>query len=459
MKLITRVLVLCVLFLVAGSLIVFSFKKSIFDDGKPNILIIVIDAWRRDHTGLYGYPRDTTPNIDRFSRKALTFENASSPSSWTVPSIASFFSGFYSTVHGVISHYDGKARSLSSDIVTFAEILKRDGYTTGAFIANHWVSKELGFGQGFDTFDHISDIYKPTAFMVNMQVQRWFEESPRHPFYVYVHYMDVHGPYRAPAPYSVLFKSVEKRPLTKDQRALLSYLEVNPIVDNNNLSYYLDQYDGEIRYTDHNIGSLLGRLHDLKKMEDLILVITSDHGEAFFEHGVCDHGYSLYSEEISIPLIMKYPDENCLTDMPSYETKRVDLMDISSTLLDRLALGYPYTKEGHEIAPDDQQKYIIAEEISKDMKGPPKIACIVQKYKAIYALDDAELVEFYDLEKDPAEKDNLIQTLPDKEGETKEIIEKHIRTSVQRKKELNLSENEINLDPGLIEKLKLLGYL
>lgn len=326
-------------FLIINGLIYFDRRFNI--PAGPNLIILMADALRKDHLGIYGYPRETTPVLDRFAAKNHHYPNVTAASSWTNPSIASFFTSLYVSTHGCLSYMDDENNRLDPALVTLAEGLREKNYSTGAFVANHLLKESLYFNQGFEVYDGISDDYKPPAAAVNRKALEWIRSRRGRPFFAYLHYMDVHGPYRAPGEYSRLFRSKEKRPLNADERAMLrSY--ITPEADND-LNYYINQYDGLIRYLDTEIGKLLAALFREGLLENSIVIFLSDHGEAFFEHGFCTHGRSLYDEEIEVPLIVSLPEDFAWPLRPETE---LNLIDLSAAIFEGLGLPVPYPLDG-----------------------------------------------------------------------------------------------------------------
>ena len=432
---------------------------------KPNILIIMIDTLRRDHVGIYGYHRETTPNIDRFAQKATVYHNAVSQSSWTNPSIASFLTSLYPSVHGVLSFAnegkEARADILNDEIVTLAEFLKSKGYSTGAFVANKWICERLGFGQGFDVFDSINSKFKPSAPEVNEKALQWIKRNKNKPFFAFLLYMDVHGPYKPPAPYDTFFKSTENRQMNDKEAASLRYLSVGRTKDKNNLNYYIDQYDGGIRYTDHHIGQLIDDLEADNILKNTFMVITADHGEAFFDHGFCNHGWSLYNEEIDVPLIIKFPNS---IKAPASVKSGVMLIDIGSTIYNILDTHFPNSGAGMHslVALNDNllpHRAIFSEHLTPK-RGHPKIALEKDNFKAIYLTKLKKVTKLYNIEKDPEEINNLIDIYPEKAKEYEKEIQSWQRDNIQERKKLVTEKASTTItEQTTLEQLRSLGYL
>jgi arylsulfatase A-like enzyme len=296
----------------------------------PNILVILVDALRADHLSNYGYERPTSPNIDRIAHQGTLFENAFSTSSWTKPSHASLLTGRYTYEHET----EGWG-SLDDRYPTISEVLQARGYRTGAFSANVWVfSRRYGFGRGFVHFeDHyrtinsdvVNTLYgriieyyvfhrvlgidhkidRRSAQDINQALLRWIERDPDRPFFAFINYYDVHDPYMPPQPYRSMFSELEKPGglINTDWDMDHIYMPLTP----EQLQGEIDAYDGAIACVDEHIGQLFSELHRRGMTENTLIVITSDHGDMFGEHGLFEHTNSLYREVIHVPLIFWWP--------------------------------------------------------------------------------------------------------------------------------------------------------
>jgi arylsulfatase A-like enzyme len=274
----------------------------------PNVLLVSIDSLRADHLGSYGYPRDTTPSIDRLARRGALFETAISSASWTVPAHMTMLTGLPPEVHGVNDRFS----ALSPDAVTLAEALHGAGYQTAAFISGPTVMAQYGFAQGFDLFDdRMVEVGRtqPTSpgllELVEGHLDRWSDAGRHAPFFVFLHMWDVHYDYAPPEPYDRLFDPDYAGDLTGhdfEQNA-----RIHAGMDARDLQHLIALYDGEIRYTDEHVGRVIERLRALHALDDTIVVVTSDHGEEFFEHGLKGHAKTLYDEVLHVPLVISYP--------------------------------------------------------------------------------------------------------------------------------------------------------
>ena len=330
--------------------------------GRPNVLVLLLDALRADHLGCYGYARDTSPALDSLAAGGVIFESAVAQASWTKPSIPSLFTGLYPIQHRV---FTGDTRDtadrITSDALdqehqTLAEALRSAGYATGAFVENVQISSFLGFDQGFDVYEeNLGD-----ARRIAERLLRWLDGGGGRPFFAYVHFLDPHWPYSPPDPYHVMFPGPEGAAVDFNNLNWKSFergiekgeIDLGPA----DLEAMQCFYDGEIRYTDAAISRILGFLRDRGLFENTIIVVTADHGEEFMEHGRVGHGHSLHDELLRVPLILRWPGGRA-----ARATGQVELVDVMPTLLDLVGTASPETAgrslrpllEGGELEPRD----------------------------------------------------------------------------------------------------------
>lgn len=297
----------------------------------PNILLVVIDSLRADHLFSYGYSRETSPNLDRLASEGVLFERAFSTAPYTAPSHASLLTGYYPHQHGV--QWGDRRPTFDGRYPTIAETLQEKGYRTGAFSSNRfWFTREQGFGRGFLHFEenfhspgdmamrtllgqkleefvikkYLTDYpWRLKSDRVNEGVVKWLEDDTDRPFFAMINYFDVHDPYFPPQPYRSMF-SAQDFP----GGIVNSHQErYDPVLTPDEVQDEKDAYDGAISYVDAHIGELLAQIEEMGLGDNLMVVVTSDHGEAFGEHGTFIHANSVYREEIHVPLIMWQPGQ------------------------------------------------------------------------------------------------------------------------------------------------------
>jgi len=331
-------LLLAVLVLALGSV---QCRRAPHPSG-PNVLILVVDALRADHLGLYGYSRDTTPRLDEYARGGVVFDRAYSQASATLPSVCTMFTSLYPTDHAV---REGGPLVLSEDFTTLAEILKDSGYRTGFFSANalfgYNVSGDderwsLGFEQGFEEFfvapgSHSGYVRAQT---LNERALKWItRRGSRKPFFAYIHYMDPHIPYDPPAEFRDLFPNSYEGEIDWGKRMLKLWASGESIPEEAR-QHLISLYDAEIAYADHCVAQMLGSLDAAGALSDTLVIVTADHGEAFHEHdGIWVHGLGLYEELIRVPLLVVAPNAEVGTE-PSRIGSVVGLIDLMPTILD-----------------------------------------------------------------------------------------------------------------------------
>jgi arylsulfatase A-like enzyme len=271
-----------------------------------SILLVSIDTLRADHLGAYGYPRPTSPFLDELAGEGTLFETAISSAPWTLPAHASLFSGLYPSTHRAV---DG-SEAIADTVTLAAEIFQQEGFATGGFVASWFVSENYGFDRGFDQFESFQQTLKnnhknkiPAAQVVNGAVD-WLQANGENPFFLFVHLYDAHFNYNPPAEHGALFETgyVGPRPL---YRNYFFYGENQ--MDPGLLAQEIAMYDGEIHYIDAELRRLHEKLEEMGLANDVLVVVTADHGEEFFERGSWGHAHTLYDEVIRVPLIARGP--------------------------------------------------------------------------------------------------------------------------------------------------------
>ncbi len=310
---------------------------------KPNILLYVVDTLRANRMSLYGYERDTTPNLRKWAERGLVFDNAYSNGSDTRAGIPALLaSGTPDQMRGHMQMIRGRPSA------PIAELLKRRGYRTGGFQANQTMSRSLGYARGFD-FYKIFKTYvgdervKTAAPPLHEAALEWTQRDRRFPFFTFIQTMDVHNPYDAPPPFrDRYYKGPTERPLpdvsgvTKEagERILAAYATLEP-----------DQYDECVAYADAQIGDFLTRMEEHGLLSNTVVIITADHGESLGEGAPFPHGASLEEEIVRIPLIILLPW--------AVQHRRIDdivsLVDIAPTIADLVGLQPPLDYSGRSI--------------------------------------------------------------------------------------------------------------
>jgi len=438
-----------------------------------NIILILIDTLRADHLSCYGYKQNTSPNIDRFAKEGVLFTNSFSQASWTKPNVASLFTSLYPAQHNAKIYTD----ILPGRVNTIAEILRDKGYTTAAFVANPNVKRFFNFHQGFASYYDdfktykkyhetieksiwgkiIRNIsrnrffllpqYKVRAEMLNSLVIPWLVNNKDNKFFLYLHYNDPHAPYTPPFHFY------------KEYIEGLSAVYYSRRLDINKINMAL--YDGEIKFTDFYIGQLLKTIDYLGLRKNSLVILLSDHGEAFREHENTEHGSTLYQEEIHVPLIMRLPSYIPANRTIAYQACTIDIMP---TIFDILNINYKGVMEGKSLVPvikgqelKGQRDYIFSEE--HPSAGNVQILSLIKgEYKYIFTevfKHDWKNEKLFNLVKDPEEFKNIINQNPSKA----KIMKKEIERLTKHMKETSLSSVRAKVDEKTREEIRALGYI
>lgn len=417
-----------------------------------NIILITIDSLRTDFLGCCSSEnKDITPNLDQFAEKSIIFENAIAQAPYTGASISSLFTSKYprSTVTS--------DNMLREDNVTIAEILKKNGYKTAAFHSNPFLSKNFGFNRGFDTYHDTIFVksrlhrliskqpYFPAS-GVNKEVISWLRDNSTSPFFLWIHYMDPHGPYQSKKGFAYLNK-------IKAERLWRKAVKNPDSITENELKTLISNYKEEVRYLDQNLGVLFNLFDELNLTLNTIIIVTSDHGEEFREHGLFSHPRQLYDELIRVPLIIKLPN----VGREQRIVRQVGLIDIVPTILDSLNLNRNNRFEGNSLLPliEDENNEIFPDYTMSDAtpdRDYRHICIRTDEWKYILNEQNGNR-ELYNLFEDPKEQANLI----DAKKEISKNLEKKLLKNLPPKKP-EKEPSELELDGELKQRLRDLGY-
>ena len=311
--------------------------------GPPSVLLYVVDTLRVDGLGLGRPGESDSPRIDGFARDGVVFEQARAQSSWTRPSVASLFTGRNASAHGVHTRDD----RLPDGATTLAEILSAQGYDTAFVTTNPNTGSFFGFGQGFAS---MLELYaRSEAGIVDQQelvtrseeVTRraidWLEQAKR-PFFLVLLTIDPHYPYRPPPEFA------------RTQAPLGDVLR-DEIVDPETRRAVRDAYRGEIAANDDAFGALIDHLRASRQLDDTLVILTSDHGEEFWDHGSTLHGRTLHEEVLRVPLVMRWPGHPAL-DAGTRVATPARSIDLLPTILDLLGLPPHAAAEGRSLLRD-----------------------------------------------------------------------------------------------------------
>ncbi len=439
-----------------------------------NIILVSLDTLRADHVSFYGYPRETTPNIDEMAKDSVVFLNTFSSSPWTLPSHVSLMTAMNCINHGIY-HNDQK---IDPAILTLADVLREHSYFNGAITGGGFVSGSYGFNKGFDSYHVRGDINAPDqAEKICRASLDWIQRHKDRNFFLFVHTYQIHSPYVSPAPYNEAFLSGHSAVKQFDLHNYRFYQEnrYSPPATEDIGQNIIDIYDGGILYTDEVlIKTLIEELKTLNLYDNTMVIILSDHGEEFYEHKAWAHGHSVYNEIIKVPLIIKFFD----SDYAGNKIKKyARLIDVMPTILDALNIKYPdQYADGENLLSlinnnnTGVEERIFLSELSTDPidgKIPKKTAINRGQNKLImndeftpqnYAYfttppPKIEKFEIYDIQADPNEKTNFALSDPDLTSQLIKFLEIHFIKKCDWS-----STNTENLDE-IREQLRALGYI
>ncbi len=441
----------------------------------PNVVMIVLDALRADHLSIYGYGRETSPNIDRLAREGVMFSNAHSQGNRTIIAMPALFTSLYPSFHGAIGR--GKLmRPLPHDHTTIAEMFSSKGYTTVGLMNNVYLKTKFNLTQGFDRLEEFyaerynlglykflrhSGIIERPRFAVNVHPDadevtdvalQWLDRLEDRPFFMYVHYMDTHHPYAPPPPYDTLYGKTGDVPtpmgLFKTTTQLLRSDRLDELKDIE-LEKLVDYYDGTIRIADDEIGRLIERVVVASGDRETIVVITADHGDEFMEHGSLYHNNLVIEELIHVPLIF-------WSSKSFQRGNRVDCLvrhvDVLPTLGDLAGADIPAEAEGRSLVPllDGEITSIEVESISE---GDFCTALSVGNWK-IMRVDTTDSFLLFDIDETPRETRDLSKTHPDEYERMHARLFEYLKKAKELRKAM-----EAEADEDTIRALKALGYI
>jgi len=378
----------------------------------PNLLLVVVDTLRADHLGTYGHGEDTSPRIDELAGQGVVFERMYSQAPWTKPSVASLFTSLYPPQHQVLE--EGTDNRLASSLTTLAEVLADAGYRTGAVSQNPHIQANTGFDQGFGEFHGLSGYVSGVDEMLDAG-RGFLDREAGRPFFLYMHFLDPHGPYAPPPKLRKRFlgerETKKARVVSGRVGKMLEGEELSIELEAGDLDYLEALYDAEIRWVDVAVGRLLDHLEERGLADDTVVLLTADHGEEFMDHGTLKHGYQLYEESVHVPLIVR---------APGVEPRRVDRMvaqhvDLAPTVLDLLGQPVPSAAQGRSLRPWLEGRETAGPEtalLGTSWREIDRFAVREGSWKLVRHADQGR-TELYDLASDPTERKNVAGDHPD----------------------------------------------
>ena len=392
-------------------------SKLVSEARSANLLICVLDAARADHVGCYGYPRETTPNMDQLAGESVVFRNHFAPCSFTSPSTASLFTGLYPDTHRIVER-----ETLDEGTFTLARGLKAAGFRTALFSSNVSASPERGLRAAFE------EVFPEpgsrggagrgpagggggrrwrTPEGLTRAFAKWLAEERMSRFFAYVHLLPPHVPYDPPAAFARPF--TEQEPPTV-RRVGFEFPEVAPRYEERELlepKQWVNMYDANLRWGDWGVGEVVRLLREHGLLDNTLLIVTSDHGEAFGEHGYINHGLAVYDECVHIPLLIRFPRQQRLVGEVAALTQAVDLLP---TICDLYQTPYPHEDvQGSSLLPLlDGSKSKLRAYVFAVSEGNWPSYLVRDAQWSLILYRGGKLRALYDLRSDPGQTRNVI---------------------------------------------------
>lgn len=423
---------------------------------RPHIVLVTADALRADHLSLFGYPRQTSPRLDAFAQRATNFRRAVAVIPKTGPSFATLFTGLLPREHGVRSNFGTVPAQLS----TLAERLRGAGYRTAAFVANPALRSSRGFDRGFDSWVPIPAVSGRE--LVNPAFLAWARDGFREPTFVWLHYLDPHGPYEPPqellAPFLAdeLAASAERVPLDPAEppfspnKLLGAVPHYQRIPGEDRVAVYVARYDAEIRRVDRSFGEVLDFLDSHGLADDTAVIFSSDHGESLGEHEFYfEHGWFAYEPTLHVPLLIRLPGQ----EEGATDDRLVSTLDLHATLLALARVPPAPGSRGVDLfGGEEPEAHVLIENADR---YPIRLRGLrTAGWKYLFREDDGS-EELYRLSDDPDEQNNLVRLETERLVELRQAFREALADGVEADTPAPSQAD----DPETRERLRALGYV
>lgn len=421
-----------------------------------NVILISLDTLRADRLGVYGYSRDTSPALDRFAAESFVFERALAPAPNTPPSQMSMMTSLYPGRHG----FTGNGDRLSPHFATLAERMQAAGFQTAGFVDGGYLNARFGFGRGFDVYDQTGGGFA----QILPRAMRWLRSHGDSPFFLFLHTYDIHAPYASPPPFRDRFlEEPYQGSFVPTAANMLRAFKGEIELDDADLRFIESRYDEGIRYTDAQLGGFLRYLAGNGYLDATAVLITSDHGEEFHEHGSVLHWQLFYEPNLRVPLVVRPPG-----GMPQQVRvgAQAELIDVLPTVLDWV---------GAEALPAAQGRSLVAS-MARHRSGwqralaglrpaptafawwsdpavLPLRSAVGGGYQLIFDEKRAGADQLFDIEVDPLAQNDVAA---EHTGVVERLRAEGLRAMARNRPPGDDTRQE--LDPEIREQLRALGY-
>lgn len=419
---------------------------------RPDVVLVILDAARGDRFPGWDYPRDTIPNLRRLAERALAFRRAFAECPTTSCSIPALISGVALLGGGQV---DG-GRHLSDEVVTLAEALRGAGYRTVAFSATPNNSAARSLDQGFDEFRELWGRDNPDhgpSSMSRLASEVLRAQPTAVPLYLQLHYLPPHQPY-APGPEFDRFTDPAYDGPIRPRMSLKPYSLGVETLAGKDLEHLIGLYDGNLLRADAAVAEVFETMRDTGRWDDALVVVTSDHGEAFMEHGRQGHNTTLYDEMLHVPLLIRLPRDERPAGVDG--ERLASLLDVVPTVLGRLGIAAPPEVDGVDLigSPSDPRRPRLLLTRTSHPEHP-MLAARTRYWKAI-AWPRHQLQMLFDLERDPGEHVNRVGERPWVYAGMGLTLRRRLRAAAAAAPEQGAA---VELTPAAEEALRALGYL
>lgn len=433
----------------------FSFLVCSCSTDQPlNLVIVMVDTLRADHLEFLGNQRHVAPHLSELASQSVVLLNHYAHASRTGPSVASLMTGLHPPSHGVVNPLTSFVAKgvLMAEVTTLAEILHHAGYECRGIVTNPNVGERFGFSQGFDSYDYIDIL---TAEEVNRHAEALLKNTTG-PFFLYLHYIDPHSPYRAPPAYRDRWVDSAYTGVFDGSHDQLDEVVAGVLDMNEQDKAHLEAlYDQEIAYFDDHLGALLELLERRGLAENTLLVVVADHGEEFGDHGSALHGYTLYEEQLHVPCL--------LSDPRRAEPRRIESVtrniDLAPTLLAQLGVSSDEPFQGKDLSPlldggfFEDSLPVYAQSSLRAVRIVQARSYHADGWKYIAHTLPETREELFDLRADPSEERNLILEEPARARQMRQGLEAMFKAMPV------VEGGLVQLTPEERRQLKSLGYL
>ena len=429
------------------------------------VLVLMLDTLRADHVSAYGYGRSTTPALDALAKNSLRFSRAFSTSSWTLPAHVSLFSGRDVLEHRVVS----PESLIPADLPLLAETMQANGFVTLALTGGGFVDALYGFSRGFQSYNsRLDEVFQRNAAgLLYDSFREDVDNFAGQDLFIFLHTYQMHAPYKAPDRYCRAFNpelDIQLQGVGSDLRAVRQLIPALPEAAAVERQKLIDLYDASILYSDQELlNPLLAYLRDSRRFDDALLVVLSDHGEEFSDHGQWEHGHTLYQELTRIPLVIKLPQQK----QGEIRKQLFSICDIPGLIRAQYGLGAVTANPGNNGGTDPQRTLEMSLPVSPFRSGLfGKVSFIKKDHQYIHNFLPPTNVgrEYAPRPADPSDEWLTVAETPSTgvepfspSPEMRSRYKKMLADYIVRLKALKKKSRR--LDPELMKKLKALGYL